>query len=382
MKALKIVCSGYIVRYPLGGLCWHHFQYLIGLHRLGHKVTFFEHYGWDNSCYDPAQNVMTGDPAYGIEFLMRLFRQYGLETRWCYIAEDGKTFGLPRAELAEACAESDLYFNLSNINWIPELESCRRRILVDTDPVFTQIGAHGMGGSFSDYTARFTYGENVGQPGCDMPTAGMQWLPTRQPVVLDLWPVTPGSLDSHFTTVMNWSPLGDRYFEGKFYGQKDHEFQSLFSFPLQARVPMELAVKVPDDVRTRLTEGGWRIVNPKEVTRDPWVYQQYLRASRAEFSVAKHGYVVTRSGWFSERSAAYLASGRPVVIQDTGFTKWLPSGDGVIPFKNADEAAAGIGEVNRRYESHCGAARQIAEEYFDSGKVLPKLVDEAMQAVC
>ena len=145
---------------------------------------------------------------------------------------------------------------------------------------------------------------------------------------------------------------------------------------------MELAVKVPDDVRTRLTEGGWRIVNPKEVTRDPWVYQQYLRASRAEFSVAKHGYVVTRSGWFSERSAAYLASGRPVVIQDTGFTKWLPSGDGVIPFKNADEAAAGIGEVNRRYESHCGAARQIAEEYFDSGKVLPKLVDEAMQAVC
>jgi hypothetical protein len=135
--SLKIICSGHLIRHPVGGHSWHHLQYLIGFMRLGHEVTFFEDYGWPNSCYDPSTSEMTADPSYGVEYMSRLFRSFGLEDRWCYLAEDGTARGISRAQLTDACRESDVYFNLSNINWIPELELCRRRVLVDTDPVFT-----------------------------------------------------------------------------------------------------------------------------------------------------------------------------------------------------------------------------------------------------
>jgi hypothetical protein len=377
--ALRFLCSGYLVRYPLGGLSWHHLQYLVGLRRLGHKVTFFEHYGWADSCYDPARNIMTPDPSYGIAYLRELLRPYGLDNDWCYLAQDGSAYGLPRDRLAQLCRECDVYFNLSNINWIPELEQCRRRVLVDTDPVFTQIGAHGLGGPYSRYDLLLTYGENVHQPDSTMPTGGTQWIPTRQPVVLDLWPVEGANRSAPFTTVMNWSTLGDQQHDGKVYGQKDREFDPFFSLPMTSGQSMEIAVKVPPNLGARLAEGGWRVTDPLEVTRDPYTYQRYLRSSRAEFSVAKHGYVVTRCGWFSERSAAYLASGRPVVVQDTGFSDWLETGSGIIPFKTPEEALAGVEEINRRYDFHCRAAREIAQEYFDARKILPPLIQRAME---
>jgi hypothetical protein len=375
---LKIICSGHLVRHPLGGHSWHHLQYLVGLQRLGHDVTFFEHYGWPSSCFDPASNIMTGDPSYGISYLLELLRPHGLEHGWCYLAEDGTAYGMPRERLAQHCRESDLYLNLSNINWIPEVEQCERRILLDTDPVFTQIGAHGLGGPYTRYHALFTYGENVHRPGCHMPTGGVRWLPTRQPVVLDLWPVEAGDPSGPFTTVMNWSPLGDRWYQGRLYGQKDRSFEPFFSLPHDTGERMELAANLPPTVQARLIDNGWRLASPREVTRDPWVYQRYLRASRAEFSVAKHGYVVTRCGWFSERSAAYLASGRPVLVQNTGFPDWLKPGAGVITFETTDEARKGIEEINASYEFHCRAARPIAEEYFDARKVLSNLIERAM----
>jgi hypothetical protein len=375
---LNIICSGYLIRYPLGGLSWHHLQYLVGFQRLGHNVTFFEHYGWPDSCYDPARNVMTSDPSYGISYLKKVLDTYGLVNDWCYLAEDGSEHGMPRERLAQRCREADVYFNLSNINWIPELEDCRRRVLVDTDPVFTQTG-HGVGGPHSRYDLLFTYGENVHQPDCTMPTGGARWIPTRQPIVLDLWSVERGSSSAPFTTVMNWSALRDRQYNGKFYGQKDREFEPFISFPRATREAMEVAVNVPPIVRKRLTDGGWRVADPREVTRHPHTYQQYIRSSRAEFSVAKHGYVITRCGWFSERSAAYLASGRPVVVQDTGFSSWLETGSGVIPFKAPDETLAGVEEISRRYDYHCQAAREIAQEYFDASKVLPAVIERAMK---
>ena len=376
--SLKIVCSGHLVRYPLGGHSWHHLQYLIGFQRLGHDVIFFEDYGWPNSCYDPALNAMSPDPRYGINYVTRLLAPYHLDDRWCYLSEDGTAYGLTRKRLARACREADVYFNLSNINWIPELEECRRRVLVDTDPVFTQIGAHGMGGPFSRYDALFTYGENVHQLGCGMPTAGARWIPTRQPMVLDLWPVKKGHSDTPFTTIMNWSPLGDCEHEGRVYGQKEREFEPFLSLPREARTAMQIAVRVPTNIRRRLVAGGWALRDPVRITRSPFSYQSYLRSSKAEFSVAKHGYVTTACGWFSERSAAYLASGRPAVIQDTGFSRWLNTGDGLIPFNSRDEAAAGLERVNRCYTAHCRAAREIAEHYFDARKVLTSLLDRAL----
>jgi hypothetical protein len=378
VSALRILCSGYLIRYPLGGLSWHHLQYLVGFRRLGHEVTFFEEYGWPASCYDPARDVMTSDPSYGIAYLLKLLQPHGLHYSWCYLAEDGTAHGMPRDQLAQRCRECDVYVNLSNMNWIPELEQCRRRVLVDTDPAFTQIGGHGLGGPFARYHALFTYGENVHRPGCDMPTGGARWLPTRQPVVLDLWPVEPGDPAGPFTTVMNWSAYGNRTHEGRVYGQKDREFVSFFSLPRESGEPMELALNAPAAVRQRLVEGGWRLADPRDVTRDPFTYQRYLGSSRAEFSVAKHGYVSTRSGWFSERSSGYLASGRPVVLQDTGFSDFLPCGAGLLAFRTPNEAVVALRRLRGEYDAHCQAARVIAQEYFNSDRVLSDLLERSL----
>jgi hypothetical protein len=375
---LKILCSGHLVRYPLGGHSWHHTQYLVGFQRLGHEVSFFEHYGWPSSCYDPARNDMTADPSYGLNYLRNLLEPHGLGGRWCYLAEDGTAYGMTRDRLAEICRECDVYFNLSNINWIPELELCRRRVLVDTDPVFTQIGAFGMGGPFSRYHALFTYGENVHRLGCEMPTGGARWLPTRQPVVLDLWTHDRGDISSPFTTVINWTSFLEKKHSGKIYGQKDREFKPFFSLPRDTGELMKIAINGPASVRALLVKGGWQLGDPLKVTRDPLAYQDYIRDSRAEFSVAKHAYVSTRSGWFSDRSSAYLAMGRPVIIQDTGFSDSLPCGVGLLAYSAPGEAIAAIRQLRNDYDKHCLAARAVAEEYFDSGQVLTSLLEHSL----
>lgn len=374
---LKIVCSGHLVRYPLGGHSWHHLQYLVGLQRLGHEVTFFEDFGWPDSCYDPSRDEMTADPGYGISYLTQLLTPFGLEGDWCYLAEDGTTYGMPREKLAQKCVECDLYLNVDNINWIPEVKLCRRSALIDVDPVFTQIGAHGLDGDFSSYDALFTYGENVHRPGCDMPTGGSRWYPTRQPVVIDLWDGEAGDALAPFTTVINWSAYGDAVYEGRIFGQKDRQFEPFFSLPQVSGQPMEIALSAPDEVHDRFASGGWRLANPLEVAHDPWSYQEYLRSSRAEFCVSKHGYVVTRSGWFSDRSAGYLATGRPVILQDTGFSDWLPCGEGLVAYRTPDEAVAAVRRIAGDYEAQCRAARALVEEYFDSRRVLTDLLERA-----
>ena len=375
---LKILCSGLLIRHPVGGLIWHHLQYLVGFRQLGHDVTFLEHFGWRNSCYDPSQNAMTSDPTYGIAYLRNLLEPHGLAGRWCYLAEDGRVHGMSFHELSAACRECDVYLNLSNLDWIDELEQCSRRVLVDTDPVLTQTGAFGSGGPLSKYHALFTYGENVHQPGCSMPTAGARWHPTRQPVVLDLWPVHPPVREGPFTTVMSWKGYPDVKHEGRVYGQKDREFEPYYSLPRQIGERMELATSPPASTVDRLTAGGWNVIDPLSVTREPSSYQRYIRASRAEFSVAQHAYVSTRCGWFSDRSTAYLATGRPVVVQDTGFSDWLVSDGGVMPFRTRNEAIARIDDVNGRYEFHCREARRVAEQYFDARRVLTDLLDRAL----
>jgi hypothetical protein len=375
---LKIVCSGHLVRYPLGGHSWHHFQYLVGLRDLGHEVTFFEDYGWPASCYDPGRNIMTADPAWGIGYLLKLLQPHGLADHWCYLAEDGTAHGMPRERLAQLCRECDLYLTLSNLNWIPELEHCRRRVLVDTDPVLTQIGAHGLGPPFSWYDVLFTYGENALRPGCTMPTAGLRWLPTRQPVVLDLWPVATGDPSAPFTSVMNWSSIGEREHEGQFYGEKPREFVPFLDLPRDTGEAMELAINAPPDVRERLIAGGWRLVDAMHVTRTPWTYQEYLRASRAEFAVARHAYVSTQCGWFSDRSAAYLAMGRPVILQDTGFSAFLPGGSGLLPYRTPPEAVSAMRQLRADYPAHCRAARAVAEAHFDARRVLTSLLERSV----
>lgn len=375
---MKIVCSGHLVRYPVGGFSWHHVQYLVGLHRLGLEVVYFEHFGWSNSCYDPARNMMTANPAFGLAYVARLFAMTDLSIDWCYIAENDAAYGMTRARLAKHCAQADLYLNLSNVNRIPELDDCARRVLIDTDPVFTQIRAHGLAGRFEDYHARFTYGENVHREECSMPTGGVAWATTRQPVVPDLWPMQPPPGPAPLTTLMNWSAYGAHAHDGRVYGQKDREFEPYFELPRAVSTPLELAVNAPDAVRRRLKAAGWRMADPLVVARTPSQYQAYIASSLGEFSVAKHAYVSTNSGWFSDRSCGYLASGRPVILQDTGFSANLPCGEGLLAFRTFDEAVAAIEQLARNYPAHCRAARAVAESCFDYRKVLGDLLEHAL----
>jgi hypothetical protein len=376
---LRVVVLGYIVRGPLGGLAWHHLQYVMGLARLGHDVYFAEDSDDYEGCYDPSRGVMDADPAYGLTFIDRVFRRLGLGERWAYHdAHVGRRHGPAACFLEELGRTADLLLNVSGMNPLREWwMNVPCRVLIDTDPVFTQIrhitDAPARAAA-ARHTAFFTFAENFGRLGCTVPADGFAWQPTRQPVVLDAWPVTPGPAAGRFTTVMQWDSYAAREHGGRHYGMKSESFEPYLGVPRSAPGRFELALGSAGAPRELLRAHGWQVSDPLAVTRDPWTYQDYLRGSLGEFSVAKHGYVASGSGWFSERSAAYLASGRPVVVQDTGFTKWLPAGQGLLAFGSPGEAVARADEVTRDYARHCEMARALAEDYFDSSEVLSRLV--------
>lgn len=375
--SLTIVCSGSLLRMPLGGMTWHHLQYVVGLRRMGHRVVYVEHFGWPRSCYDPTIDRMTSDAGYGLAYVRPLLERFGI-SEWCYLAEDGQVHGMPRNDLLDALRQSDLQLNLSGSNWFDELALCRRRVLIDTDPVFTQIGAHGLSGAMERHQVLFTYALNVGGEGCTMPTAGHRWLTTRQPVVMGLWPVTPADAGAAFTTVMSWSAYGPRAHEGRTYGQKDVQFRAVIDLPRASGMRLEVAVGAPPQVRAELAAAGWAVREATAVSLDPWQYQQYLQRSRGEFSVAKHAYVTTRSGWFSDRACGYLASARPAVIEDTGIGRHVPTGDGLLTFSDLPGAIEAMSRIEADYAHHCRAARKIAETHFAAERVLGELLEQCL----
>jgi hypothetical protein len=383
-SGLRIVVLGYIVRGPLGGLAWHHLQYVIGLAHCGHDVYFVEDSGdtpW--CCYDPTRHVTDSDPTYGLQFAKQTFEGVGLGDRWAYYdAHTSQWLGPYAQGIVNVCTSADLLLNLGGVNPLrPWLSEIPVRILVDTDPAFTQI--HHLTDPVAqnlamDHTIFFSFGENIGLSGCSIPDDQLPWQTTRQPVVLKTWPVTPGPSRGKFTTVMQWDSLPAREYKGCRYGMKSDTFGPYLDLPKRVGSIFELSVGGRTVPRDLLRSNGWIVCDPLKSVQDPWGYQSYIQQSKAEFSVVRHGYVVARSGWFSERSTAYLASGRPVLVQDTGYSDWLPTGSGVIAFSTPQEALAGIEDIDSRYEFHCRAARAVAEEYFDSVKVLRRLVEKAM----
>jgi hypothetical protein len=380
---LRILVLGYIVRGPLGGLAWHHLQYVMGLAELGHEVYFVEDSDDYPACYDPAKDAMTTDPSYGLRFAARTFERVGLGDCWAYYdAHTVRWFGPCADTIFDLCTGAEILLNLSGVNplrpWLLEIPV---RVFVDTDPVFTQVRHLTEPGSRQaarQHTAFVSFGENIGQPKATVPHDGFSWQATRQPVVLEAWPVTPGPVHGKFTTVMQWDSYATRAYNGRLYGMKSVSFGPYLDLPGKAGPVFELAIGSPTAPRSLLRRQGWGVRNSLRPTRDPWTYQHFIQQSKAEFSVAKSGYVVSYSGWFSERSAAYLASGRPVLVQDTGFSEWLETGAGVMPFTTPEEALAGLEEINRRYEFHCRAARAMAAEYFDARKVLSRLIAWSM----
>jgi hypothetical protein len=382
----RIVVSGYMIRHPLAGNVLAYFHYVLGLHLLGHDVVYVEESGWPRSCYDPPTRNYSDDPSAGLRVVGELVQRYRVPVPVWYVERDsGKVYGTHRPVVERVLQEADLLLDLGGVCWLPEFALSRRRAFVDMDPLFTQLGRFGTD-AMDRSNVFFTYGANVGLPGCSIPTRNRTWHPTVPPVVPELWEDVgdtsisgdDGDEVASFTSIANWSAYGGIDYEGTHYGQKDIEFLKLIDVPQRTRQPLELALAgAGPEVTERLRARGWSVRNAGDVTTDIDTYRAYVARSRGEFSVAKHAYVATRSGWFSDRSVCYLAAGRPVVLQDTGFTDWLPVGCGVLPFSGADDAVEAISTANRHYARHARGARDLARAYFDYRVVLPALLDLA-----
>lgn len=378
---LRILVLGYLVRGPLGGIAWHYLQYVLGLRHLDHDVFFFEDSDDYPSCYDPARNVTDADPTYGLAFAARMFDRAGVGDRWTYYdAHTGQWIGPAADASLKLCETADVVLNVSGVNPLrPWMMDIPVRVLIDTDPGFTQIRhlkdpiARARA---SQHTVFLTFGENIGQPGCTIPADGFPWVPTRQPVVMEAWTPGGGSIHHPLTTVMQWDSYRAAEYGGVHYGMKVDSFGPYLDLPARTRETFAVALGASMDIQQRLTGRGWTVLDSRVPTADPWTFQDFVTGSKAEFSVAKHGYVVSRSGWFSERSVAYLASGRPVVVQDTGFTRWLHADGGVLAFTSPEEALAQLEALNGSYDAHCRLAREVALEYFQSEKVLSRVLNE------
>lgn len=379
---LQIVVTGLIGQYPLGGVTWDYLQYVVGLARLGHDVYYLEDTGL---CpYDPSTGKVVGESAFSVDYLARVMSRFGLGERWAYHSSfESRWFGMSEARRSEVLGSTDLLVNVSSSLQRPAaLRHIPVLAYVDTDPVFTQVklarGQDDFRRLIDLHDVLFSYGEC---PSDQVPATGHDWLPLRKPILLSEWrPQRPHR--EAFTTVMNWTSFKGIEYGGRSYGQKDVELMRFLDLPaLVAPTRLELAMgegktrKAPRDL---LALRGWHIVDPIEACPDLDGYRSYIESSKAEWTVAKEGYVVGQSGWFSGRSACYLAAGRPVVVQDTGFAPVIPVGEGVLTFETLEEAAEGIRDVEARYQLHAEAARGIAEEYFDSDKVLGRLLEGAM----
>jgi hypothetical protein len=309
-----------------------------------------------------------------------MLAEHGVRGPVCYVnRESGATDGASGEDVQNLLRQADLLLNIGGVCWLPEFRLCRRRALIDLDPLFTQTEQFGARLTH-DYHTHFSYGTNIGRPGCRIPTGGVNWLPTVPPVVPDLWEGASPAEDAPLTTVANWSSYGGLTHDGEHYGQKDEEFLRLIDLPGRTSQPLELALSgAGADVCGKLRAAGWRVRDAgEEVSIDLPTYRGYLTGSRGEFSVAKNAYVKTHSGWFSDRSVCYLAAGLPVILQDTGFSDWLPTGQGVLAFSSLEQAVACIDQVNANYASHRHTAQEVASRFFDYRVVLPRLLARAL----
>jgi hypothetical protein len=348
-------------------------MYLLGLRALGHEVFYVEDTG--ECIFDPEQNSISTDSSYACDYIHRALAAFGLGDRWAFVDYAGIYFGQRRERIVDYCQDADVFLNLSGGSWFWRDEYARipRRIFIDSDPAFTQMAIARAEPwyveFFRGFTHLFTFGQNLGAPDCTIPDTPFAWGKTYQPVVPELWACDVAPRD-RFTTVMTWKIKSFADVDGN----KDKEFVKFLDVARRTPQRIELAVNGPRDF---LEAHGWSTVDAIAVSRDLWAYRDYLQRSKAEFGVAKHAYVATRSGWFSDRTACYLAAGRPAVVQDTGFSRYLPTGDGLFAFGTAEEALDAIARINADYAAHCWAAGAIAREHFAPGVLLTRLLDDA-----
>ena len=377
-----IIVFGILFWYPLAGVTYQFLHYLIGLRQLGWDPYYVE--DSQRWVYDPDRNDTTPLPQANIDRIAPVLAAHGFGDRWAYRShhEGGRVYGVGGARLNALYREAAALLNVTGSQELREEHLAGpRRIYVESDPVKSQIqvvdGDAKTIDALSQHDTLFTFGENLGRPDCGVPVERFTWLPTRQPVALDLWPTNHGD-GTAYTTIASWKGRNDVVYRGEtYYWSKDREFEKVLDLPRRRSVPFELATQVDAPTAQRLTAHGWRLRDALAVSGNAAVYRDFIAGSRGEFTVAKDQYVRMRSGWFSDRTACYLAAGRPVITQDTGFGNVLPTGKGLFAFQDLDDVLAAVDAIESDYEGHRRAAREIAAEYFEAARVVGSLLERA-----
>ncbi len=382
----RVVVTSYLVRFPMGGYLSWMLQWLVGLKRLGHEVFFVEQtQPGSRSCFDPIRNTMTDDCSHGIATLAALLARFGLDGRWAFLDAAGRYHGMSEQQVRIALRTADIFIDMStdlflgrSQIWADEIARIPRRAFVDAEPGYYQMlmeSAVAKGRTLPTYNCYFTIGTNLGADDCAAPTAGRRWQTFFYPVVLDLFNPKNSRPPARFTTIMSWQAHEAVQFNGVTYGQKDLEFAKFLTLPARTSAMLEIAVTGRNVPWADLETAGWRIRNSHDMTLTFDAFRQYVEQSMGEFSVCKNVYVALNTGWFGDRAIAYLASGRPVVMQDTGFSKHLPCGRGLFAVRAIDDAAAALEQIMTDYECHSAAAAELAREYFESGRALARFFD-------
>lgn len=388
MKRKKIVVMGFMAGCPIAGVIWQHIHYVVGLQRLGHDVYYIE----DSARlpYEPSRGEITNDYSYAATTLQTLAKQFGFEERWAFCARylpEQDCVGLSKRRMVDLYREADAILNICGTQELnDDLLQSDRLIYVESDPGVEQIKVDKKESSALAYLgahrALFTFGENIGSAEFPVPLHQFRWLPTRQPIVTDFWRThAPPPAGAVFTSVANWNTSGrkDIEWQGEQYlWSKSLEFVRFIDAPMRAGELIELATTIADPfLAERFVARQWRIANPQQMSLDPRKYRKYLQDSKGEFTVAKDQYVRLRTGWFSDRSACYLAAGRPVVTQQTGFSRHYGGERGLFAFTDLDEVVEAMRSINADYAMHSRAAYEIAAEHFEAAKVLRSLLDRA-----
>jgi len=380
----KIIVFGILFWYPLAGVTYQFLHYLMGLRQLGYDPYYVEDSG--RYIYDPDLNDLSPDADKNIAAVVPALEAHGFANRWAFRGKypGGKCYGMTEEQILGLYREADAFLNITGAQELREEHlQIPRRIYVETDPVASQIrvanGHAEQTAALDAHDTYFSFGENFGASDCRVPVVRYDWQPTRQPVVLDLWSNSVDTTGAPYTTIATWRNDGkDIEYAGEtYYWSKHREFLKIIDLPRRRDVLFEIAAGKDDEAEVVLVANGWRFKDSISVSRDMESYRLYLQSSRGEFTVAKDQNVRLKSGWFSDRSACYLAAGRPVITQETGFSNILPTGEGLFGFETMDDILRAVDAIESNYDRAAGAARAIANEYFAADRVIGSLMQRA-----
>jgi hypothetical protein len=389
-QKLRIIVGGLVGQFPMGGVAWDYFHYVLALAELGHDVYYHEDtWVWP---HDPIKGFAVDDPAYTVAFISDFFNRYAphLKTKWHYVLLHEKHFGMSGDAFDQVAGSADIFLNVSGACFFPESLSSRCvKVFLDTDPGYNQIVMHTKP-AWSEHVDRWvrqvmahdrhlTYAENIHGQDCTIPHCGVDWRTTRCVVTLCPWKDLrdqPPADDAPFTTVMSWNYFGGKLVhDGVDYDAKASEYEKFHDLPRGSPVPLMLAVGGHHQPIERIKQDGWRWADARSLTMTPQAYLKFIADSAGEWSIAKNVYVATRSGWFSCRTACYLAAGRPAVVQDTGWSRFLRSGTGLLAFSTKEEALDALNKVAAHPAEHRTAAYEIAREFLAPDRVLPQMIE-------